>query len=749
MTVVAPAGELVADRLTWRPHGRHVPTLREVSLRLAPGERVLLAGASGSGKSTLLRALAGLLDESLGEAAGSVAIAGQPPESLPGSVGLLLQDPQHAVVAEYAGRDSAFGPENRRLERADVCRRAAGALDAVGFPYGADRRSYDLSGGELARLALAGALALDPQVLLLDEPTAMLDATSAASVRTAVQDAAAEGLTVVIAEHHLEGWLDICDRLVVLERGTVLADGPVAQVLRDQREVLLEAGVWVPGAPEPTPVVPVVDAPTGDATDARLRLVGVAIDDPSGRRLADGLDLELRGGAGLAVVGPSGAGKSTLLRTTAGLVPPAAGRVDYGDGSGWRPAAEVARESTALARTLGWVVQHSEQAVTARTVLAEVEATGEAVHHDHPELAAAVHVRAEVLLAQLGLGHLRDADPYQISGGEQRRMVLAAAVAHDPGLLLLDEPTVGQDRHTWAAVSGTVAAARARGSAVVATTHDERFAAQLGATLRLGRAPGAPEPTTLALLADHQVRAVVEPGTPPAGRCNPLAVLAAGLLAAVGSFWVSSSLVGLITLVAGVVLVPLTVRRVRPALLRLVPVGIAALSVGWSTLLFNERGPFTPGSGALAAREVTRILCLVVPGALLVGVLRPSSLADALAQRLHLPHRPVSAAAAALLRIERLFDTWQTMSQIRRVRGLAPGRSLPSRVRHTLSLTLAMLVGVLRSAQQMATSMDARGFAGARVRSFALPSPWGRRDWGLVAVGLALGVLPVLLSRVL
>jgi len=740
---------LSAAGLTWQPVGRSAPTLDRVDLRLAPGERVLLAGASGSGKSTLLRALAGLLDETEGDLGGQVLLGDDDPQARPGAVGLLLQDPCSSVVAEHAGRDVAFGPENRAEPPATVRARVPRALGAVGFPYGADRPTVALSGGEGARLALAGALALDPAVLLLDEPTAMLDPAAAARVVEAVLDAAATtGATLVVAEHQLGPWLDVCDRLVVLDRGRVLADGPVDVVLREQSEALLAAGVWVPGAPDPAPLL--VDLPVREPAAAGLRWSALAVAAPDGRVLLGDAGGGLATGDGLAVVGPSGAGKSTLLRVLAGLDRPVAGEVDVRDAAGWTPLADVARGSTALARRVGWAPQDSEAAFTARTVLEEVRATAAALraddpHADDPHARAADEARADLLLDALGLADLRDESPHALSGGEQRRLVLAAAVAHAPGLLLLDEPTVGQDRQTWAAVAGVVDAVRRSGAAVVATTHDPRLAARLGASLVLA-GPATPAGSTA---PDQQVRPVLEPGLPPAGRCNPLTLLGTALLAAVGSFGVDTFLVGVLTLAVTLLLAPLAVRRVRPALLRLLPVGLAALSVGWSTLLLNAGGAFSPGSGAVAGREVVRVLCLVVPGALLVGLLRPSSLVDALGQRLHLPARPVVAAGAGLLRIEDFGRSWRRMGETRHVRGLAPGRSPAARVRHGASLTLGLLVHALRSAQQLSVAMDARGFAAVRRRTYALPSTFGGHDLVCLAAGVLLLVLPYALTPLL
>ena len=740
-------GVVEARGLTWRPLVRDEPTLNGVDLRLEPGERVLLAGASGSGKSTLLRALAGLLDDAEGDLDGEVTLAGQDPQARPGAVGLLLQDPRGGVVAEHAGRDAAFGPENRAEAPAEVRAVAARALDAVGFPYGADRATVALSGGEGARLALAGALALEPEVLLLDEPTAMLDPASAARAVDAVLRAADTRRTLVVAEHQLGPWLGVCERLVVLDRGRVLADGPLPVVLRDHADALATAGVWVPDAPDPEPLAVVLPAAPRPAVGLRWDALDVAA--PDGTLLVEAADGAVAGGGGTAVVGPSGAGKSTFVRVLAGLDRPRRGSVEVllPDG-GWRPLADVAARSSDLARVVGWAPQDSESAFTARTVRDEVRATGEVLHAADPAARDAARARADLLLEALGLAHLRDESPYALSGGEQRRLVLAAALAHDPGLLLLDEPTVGQDRQTWAAVAGVLDAVRASGAAVVATTHDPRLAARLGARVALaGRPVGAdagPAP-------DHRLAPVVEAGTPPAGRCNPLTLLGVALLAALGSFAVDTALTGVLTLAATVLLAPLAVRRgvVRAALLRLAPVGLAALSVGWSTLLLNAAGPFSPGSGAVAAREVVRVLCLVVPGALLVGLLRPSSLGDALGQRLRLPARPVVAATAALLRLDDFARTWRRMAETRHVRGLAPGRSPAGRVRQAWSLTIGLLVQAFRSAQVLSVAMDARGFAAVHRRTYALPSTFGRRDGVALLAGLLLLVLPVVLGAVL
>ena len=434
---------------TWRPLGRRNPVVRDLDLEISPGERVLLLGASGAGKSSLLHALAGALGTTIaGEVSGEAGVEGR--------LGLLPQDPDDAVVADRIGRDVAFGPENLALPRDQIWRRVDEALEAVRLPYGRDHLTTALSGGERQRLALAGVLALRPDVLLLDEPTSMLDADHAASVREAVLDVAG-GRTLVIVEHRFGAWLEHVDRVVVLADGGLGFDGSVASFLTTPPI----DGLWMPGLPPPDPI----DVPSGIVEPSRqtsVRAEGVTVDlvtrtlrGTQRSRALDGLDLGLEPGTRTAVVGPSGAGKSTALAVLGGLIKPVSGTVSPD---------LVRRRSRDLALDVGWVPQDAELGFVTTEAAAEVGRTAEVVERN---------VDVAAVLAVLGLGHLGAAHPYRLSGGEQRRLALAAALAHRPGLVLLDEPTVGQDRHTWAAVAGWIAAAARAGATVGVSTHDD------------------------------------------------------------------------------------------------------------------------------------------------------------------------------------------------------------------------------------------------------------------------------------
>ncbi|MFB7799871.1 ATP-binding cassette domain-containing protein [Isoptericola sp. NPDC056134] len=460
--------------LSWRPTGRRVPTIEGLDLTVGAGERIGLVGPSGAGKSTVLHALAGVLGDPLpGDLSGTVHVDG--------GVGLVPQDPGSAVVAARIGRDAAFGPENSGLPRDEIWRRARKALDRVGLRYPPDRPTSALSGGELQRLALAGALASAPGLLLLDEPTAMLDPAAAAEVRAAVVGALeGTGTSLVVVDHHVGPWLEHLDRVVVL--------GPAGRVTHDvapaalsdgaagRRADLTRAGVWLPGvaAPDPLPVPAALVAPDDAGPEVSVDSLEVDLTTRGLRgrtttRALDGVAARLPAGLLTAVTGPSGAGKSTLVATLAGHLRPTAGVV--------RGAPGRTARSRDLARSCGWVPQHPEHGLLAPRVRDEVELTGRRL---------GVRVDVDEVLALLRLDHLADAHPFRLSGGEQRRLALAAALAHRPGLVLLDEPTVGQDRGTWAAVAGWATAAARHGATVAASTHDAHLVALAGHQVQLG-----------------------------------------------------------------------------------------------------------------------------------------------------------------------------------------------------------------------------------------------------------------------
>ena len=599
-----------------------------------------------------------------------------------------------------------------------------------------DTPTHALSGGEQQRLALAGALALEPTVLLLDEPTAMLDPVNAASVRATVGEVGdARRLTTVVVEHRLGPWLDFADRLVVLDAaGAVVADGEPRDVLAEHGESLAAQGIWVPGIPAPQPRgIPAGHVRAGrrsGPTWSRWTRPSVTIArrvraarrlDPDARRRSRTRRCRRAPARSTRWSAPSGVGQVHARARAGRAARPEAGAVRAHPT--WRrspaPAARATRASWDTTTSPGrWPGCRSGRA---RRWWPHGARRGDD-HVAGPRAGRVRGARAGPLLLDVsGLAHLDQADPRHLSGGEQRRLAMASAVVHQPAVLLADEATVGQDRLTWAAVMGIVEELRDAGSAIVLTTHDDAVVAR------------ADRRTTIDPARSAAARA--RPRRPLVARCGPLSLLAARALAipagVLSPHWSTSLLVlaraGGARTGRPVGPVPgrrhgAPLRRPRPAvLLRMLPGLLGALSVAWSTWLLGGHDLATAFTAGL------RVLIIVLPSAVLIRYVDADALGDHLGQRLRLPARPVVALAAALQRVHTFGDIWTEIARARRVRGIgATARSPRSVLAELWALTIGILVRSLQAAATLAVAMDARGFATAYRRTWAAPAPVAR-----------------------
>lgn len=528
------------NNFSWHHPGRPEPVINGLNLTINPSEKVLLLGTSGAGKSTLLHAIAGVLHDDDGlSAGGTITLNGQDPVEARGTAGMMQQDPESSIVMATIGNDTAFGPENLRVPREEIWGRVTEALTAVGLSHlPLDHPSSALSGGQKQRLGLAGILSMHPGAMILDEPTANLDPAGVREVRDSILAAAeATGATLLVVEHRVSIWAPYMDRIIVLGAGgTITHDGAPGTVLAEARRDLIDAGVWVPDYVPRAPQNAIGEAAGGDTAtgEVLLRAENLSITraqpTPKQRRarrrtikrlgdtpapvpvdlpvLRGGINLTLRAGEHLSVLGPNGAGKSTLALTLAGLLTAPDGTLaatdtlrDHGAGrdSGqnsqrahwdvptWTPAQMLSR--------IGYVFQEPEYQFIRGTVREELELGPRrlAALTRNPLNEAELTERTNTLAHHLRLNHLLDANPFTLSGGEKRRLSVASALATAPKILILDEPTFGQDARTWAELVDLIRELLAGGTAIISITHDEDYTAALGGnhiTLEATATPG-------------------------------------------------------------------------------------------------------------------------------------------------------------------------------------------------------------------------------------------------------------------
>ena len=379
--------------------------------------------------------------------------------------------------------DVAFGLENRRWPVEEMRTRVPEALAEAGLAGSGRALTQTLSGGQQQRVALAGTLAPQPGVLVLDEPTANLDPAGAeAFVARLGRLRGARSATIVLIEHRVELVWPLADRVLVLGRdGRPIAFGAPAAVVRESGAQIVRAGVWLPRDIERQLGAAAVSARQTPPDRGATRLDGRAGQPPAveARALAFGygrdesavadVDLTIRAGERLALVGPNGSGKSTLGRLLVGLLRPDRGAVSL---FGATPHRLAARR---LARLAGYVFQDPEEQFLTTRVADEVQ------------LGLRPHERARVPslmdALRLPLGELGDRSPFMLSGGEARRLSVACCLVRDPRLLVLDEPTFGQDRNGHEDLVAILRERVEAGAAVVAATHDTRFVAEFAARI--------------------------------------------------------------------------------------------------------------------------------------------------------------------------------------------------------------------------------------------------------------------------
>ena len=758
-----PLGEGTGARVCargwgWRHAGRKNAALSDVDLDIAPGERVLVLGPSGSGKSTLMGGLAGLLGGAEeGEATGTLTVDGVAPAEARGRVGLLMQDPEAQVVLARVGDDVAFGMENLGVAREEIWPRVENSLEAVGLSVPLDHSTTELSGGQKQRLALASILAMGPGLLLLDEPTANLDPSGVAEVRAAVEKVVERtGATVVVVEHRVDVWASLVDRVIVVADGAIAADGPLDEVLEQQGDALRERGIWLPGDDVAAEVGPAPEvAPASSDATPIARVSDLTIGYDASAPVRSGIDLTIERGVSTCIVGANGAGKSTFALTLAGLLPPLEGAVEVetSDGTAGDPHEWSSKQ---LLGRMSMVFQEPEYQFLAATVAEELAIGPRAAGMTDEEIAPLVDEHLEAL----GLTKLARANPMTLSGGEKRRLSVATALISAPELLILDEPTFGQDRGTWLGLVRLLRAALDRGVTLVSITHDPAFVAAMGQRVvdlgQVGTRGATPADPTDEAKAAPTANAHDRGAKPSArgllARTNPVARVLALLVATTPLLITIDPVSAGVALALELALMPLSGVSARSFFLKATPLLLAAPLGALSMLLYASPGgtvywQFGPAAISdhsmwLALGIGLRMCAIVMPAIALLDRIDPTDMGDGLAQILHLPARPVLAALAGARMTSLMAADWKALERARRARGVGDA----SRIRSFLRGSFSLLVFALRRSGKLATTMEARGFGAAGKRTWARVSRLRAADAVLMVVAIALPAIALAAS---
>ncbi len=438
--------------------------LKNVSLRVEDGEFVLLTGPSGCGKSTLVRLLAGLLPDVIPSVVrGEVSVNGTDPVSasvvdMAKLVGVVFQNPATQLFCLTVEEEVAFGPRNMALLEEEVQDRVTWALEAVGLEGLRDRVSAELSGGQQQRLAIASVLAMRPSILVLDEPFASLDVSGLRQVLKTLEDLnRLHGIAVLLAEHRLVEAARIADRIIVMDKGTIAANGKSDDVLRD-RALLHRLGIRRPTDEPPEDWIRLL-RPNGHLPEGQHPLLELrkVVAGYGGQTVLRGIDLSIFPGEFVALVGSNGAGKSTLARVMAGLLRPKSGKVIFDGGKRSRPGLDV-----------GLLFQNPlDQLLT--------DQVEEEVAFGPRNWGIFDRRRHESLMEAADLAAMRNHPPLALSSGQQQRTTLAATAATSPRLLILDEPTLGQDWGHLERLMAFVVSLNLHGSTIFLITHDYKL----------------------------------------------------------------------------------------------------------------------------------------------------------------------------------------------------------------------------------------------------------------------------------
>lgn len=505
-----------AENLTYTYPVGDKPAFKELSFKIYRGEFVLVTGPSGCGKTTLCRCFNGLIPHFYnGRLEGEISVIGMnivehPIHEFAQHVGLVFQNPENQLFSLSVEKDVAFGLENLGLPREEIRERVDWALEITGISNLRDRAPFELSGGQQQRVAIASVLAMKPEVIVLDEPTSFLDPLSAKKIFEVINRLNKElQITIVLVEHRLDLAAKYADRIIVMNKGRIILDGETKEVFNSEEtkivgvgipratrlyQILREKGLKLNDIPitseEATHLIKDAFATVGfpgktivnskselcNNTEAEemveqspvIIVENITYTYPNGIRALRGVSLAIREGECVAIMGQNGAGKTTLVKHFNGLLKPVNGRVLI-DGVDTRKTS-VAK----LARKVGFVFQNPDHQLFCETVEKEIAFALRNFGFDEKK----IEKRVDWALNILDLTEYRNVSPFMLSGGERKRVALASVLAWNPKILILDEPTIGQDYMQKEKLRNFITQLNAQGKTVVIVTHDIEFVAE-------------------------------------------------------------------------------------------------------------------------------------------------------------------------------------------------------------------------------------------------------------------------------
>lgn len=471
-----PSSQLSCQGLSVQYYDREQPTIKDVSLSIDKGESVLFLGPSGCGKSTLLYTLAGIIPRSI-----QAFIKGD--VRRPERVGTLFQDPDTQFCMLQIDDEIAFSMENRQIAPEEMPARIKQLKKRVGLNHLPNQTLiHTLSGGLKQRLALASVLALEPEVLFCDEPTAQLDPAGTKQILDDLHHLQREH-TLVLVEHKLDGLMDWIDRVILFSsEGRIIDEGSPLPVFKRNETAITRYGIWKPRLwpaswesivkgehtkrveqwkPVPTSLPSTKKEPLLTCSQVSLRYGKE--EQPVWRDL----DLKVYPGEWIALLGPNGAGKSSLLQAIMGIIPPSEGEIHYAFSQ-----SKKRMKTELLSNHIGFVFQNPEHQFITDRVDDEIAFIGRVEKWPEEEIVKKV----EQLLHDFHLYELREANPYTLSVGQKRRLSVASMLLKEYQLLLLDEPTFGQDATTTAELMERLERLHQYGTSIIMATHDVELA---------------------------------------------------------------------------------------------------------------------------------------------------------------------------------------------------------------------------------------------------------------------------------